>query len=75
MKKVLAFDIGGTKIAYAIIDESGNFINEIIKVTTPKTSNGIYELLKTVIIFSSPSVLTKARTSAQRCRTSKSPHS
>ncbi|MBQ9731535.1 MAG: ROK family protein [Alphaproteobacteria bacterium] len=49
MKKVLAFDIGGTKIAYAIIDESGNFINEIIKVTTPKTSNGIYELLKTVI--------------------------
>lgn len=49
MKKVLAFDIGGTKIAYAIIDESGNFINEIIKVTTPKASNGIYELLKTVI--------------------------
>ena len=49
MKKVLAFDIGGTKIAYAIIDENGNFINEIIKVTTPKTSNGIYELLKTVI--------------------------
>lgn len=49
MKKVLAFDIGGTKIAYAIINESGNFINEVIKVTTPKTSTGIYELLKTVI--------------------------
>lgn len=49
MKKVLAFDIGGTKIAYAVIDEKGNFVNEIIKVTTPKTSSGIYELLKTVI--------------------------
>ena len=49
MKKVLAFDIGGTKIAYAVIDEKGNFVNEIIKVTTPKTSGGIYELLKTVI--------------------------
>ncbi len=49
MKKVLAFDIGGTKIAYAIIDEKGNFTNEVIKVTTPKTSSGIYELLKTVI--------------------------
>lgn len=49
MKKVLAFDIGGTKIAYAIIDENGKFVNEVIKVTTPKTSAGIFELLKTVI--------------------------
>ncbi|MBE6445096.1 MAG: ROK family protein [Alphaproteobacteria bacterium] len=49
MKKVLAFDIGGTKIAYAVIDKKGNFTNEIIKVTTPKTSAGIFELLKTVI--------------------------
>ena len=49
MKKVLAFDIGGTKIAYAIIDENGAFTNEVIKVTTPKTAAGIYELLKTVI--------------------------
>jgi len=49
MKKILAFDIGGTKIAYAIIDENGNFTNEIIKVTTPKTSAGIYDLLETVI--------------------------
>lgn len=49
MKKILAFDIGGTKIAYAIIDEQGNFTNEVIKVTTPKTATGIYELLRTVI--------------------------
>ena len=49
MQKVLSFDIGGTKIAYAIIDENGNFLNEIIKVSTPKTSAGIYELLKTTV--------------------------
>ena len=49
MKKVLAFDIGGTKIAYATIDEKGDFVSEVIKVTTPKTAQGIYDLLKTVI--------------------------
>lgn len=49
MKKVLSFDIGGTKIAYAIINEKGEFLNEIIKVSTPKTSAGIYELLKTTV--------------------------
>ncbi len=49
MKKVLAFDIGGTKVAYAVIDEIGNFVNEVIKVTTPKTSEGIYELFSDVI--------------------------
>ncbi len=49
MKKVLAFDIGGTKIAYAVISSDGEFTNEVIKVTTPKTSAGVYELLKTVI--------------------------
>ncbi len=49
MKKVLSFDIGGTKIAYAIINEKGEFLNEIIKVSTPKTSSGIYELLKTTV--------------------------
>lgn len=49
MSKVLSFDIGGTKIAYAIINEKGEFLNEIIKVSTPKTSAGIYELLKTTV--------------------------
>ena len=47
MTKVLSFDIGGTKIAYAMIDEGGNFLNEIIKVSTPKTAAGVVELLKT----------------------------
>ncbi len=49
MSRILAFDIGGTKIAYAIINERGEFLNEIIKVSTPKTSDGIYELLKTTV--------------------------
>ncbi len=49
MSKVLSFDIGGTKIAYSIINEHGEFLNEIIKVSTPKTSQGIYELLKTTV--------------------------
>ena len=51
MKKILAFDIGGTKIAYAIINEKGTFLNEVIKVSTPKTASGIYELLKTFFIL------------------------
>ncbi len=47
MKKVLSFDIGGTKIAYAVVDGEGRFSNEVIKVSTPKTAAGIAELLKT----------------------------
>ena len=47
MKKVLSFDIGGTKIAYAIVNEAGQLLNEVIKVSTPKTAAGIIELLKT----------------------------
>ena len=31
MKKALSFDIGGTKINFAIIDENGNVINDIQK--------------------------------------------
>ncbi len=49
MTKILAFDIGGTKIAYAVINEKGEFLGEIIKVSTPKTSSGIYDLLKTTV--------------------------
>ena len=46
MKKALAFDIGGTKIYSAIIDETGNIVSEIEKFSTPKTLDGIQELLK-----------------------------
>ena len=49
MKKALAFDIGGTKIYSTIIDESGKIVGEIDKFSTPKSVDGIKEILKTQI--------------------------
>ena len=49
MKHALAFDIGGTKIYSAIVDSDGKIISEISKFSTPKTIDGIKELLKTQI--------------------------
>ena len=46
MKKALAFDIGGTKIYYTVINENGEVIGEINKNSTPKTLDGIVEILK-----------------------------
>ncbi|MBQ9688632.1 ROK family protein, partial [bacterium] len=44
MKKALAVDIGGTKIYYAVIDESGKIDSEVMKEATPKTLEGFKEL-------------------------------
>ena len=49
MKKVLSFDIGGTKIAHAIIDGQGNFITKAQKTTTPDTAAGIRDFFRSVI--------------------------
>ncbi len=46
MKKALAFDIGGTKIYSTIIDEEGKIIADIDKFSTPKTIEGIKDVLK-----------------------------
>ena len=46
MKKALAFDIGGTKIYSTIVDETGKVVSEIDKFSTPKTIEGITNLLK-----------------------------
>ena len=46
MKKALTFDIGGTKIFSTIIDKTGTIIGEIEKFHTPKTIDGITDLLK-----------------------------
>ena len=46
MKKALAFDIGGTKIYSTVIDETGSFVSEIDKFSTPKTIDGIKKVLK-----------------------------
>ncbi len=49
MKQALAFDIGGTKIYSTIIDEMGNIATKIDKFHTPKTIDGIKEILKNQI--------------------------
>lgn len=45
MKKALAFDIGGTKIYSTIINENGEIVAEIDKFATPKTLDGIRNIL------------------------------
>ncbi len=46
MKKVLAFDIGGTKIAHALVNEDGQLLAEPVKEKTPDTVQEIEKLLK-----------------------------
>lgn len=46
--KFLALDIGGTKIAYALIDEHGKVLEPGGKVFTPKTVQGIFDKLKEI---------------------------
>lgn len=49
MKKALAIDIGGTKIYNTIVNESGEIIAEIEKRSTPKTFDGIKEVLQEIV--------------------------
>lgn len=49
MKKALAFDIGGTKIYSAIIDEKGKIISDIEKNPTPKNFCEIKNLFEKII--------------------------
>lgn len=47
--KILSFDIGGTKIAYAKISGDGEFLSQISKIKTPKTATEIFDELKRII--------------------------
>lgn len=47
--KALAFDVGGTKIYSAVIDENGKFLTEIEKNSTPRDLNKIKEIFLSVI--------------------------
>lgn len=47
-RKILAFDIGGTKIAHALVDENGRLLTERMKDNTPKTASEIFALLKDI---------------------------
>ena len=49
MKKVLAIDVGGTKLTYAVTDENGNFLTEIKKTLTPKNIEELKNLFKQII--------------------------
>ena len=48
-KKALAIDVGGTKIYNTIVNNNGEIIGEIEKSPTPKTFEGIKEVLKDII--------------------------
>ena len=47
--KALAFDVGGTKIYSAVIDDKGNFVTEVEKHSTPRDLGKIREIFLCVI--------------------------
>ena len=49
MKRILAIDVGGTKLVYSIINEKGEFLSDIKKTSTPKNINELEKLFKTII--------------------------
>lgn len=49
LKKILSFDIGGTKIAYAVVNSAGNIIGEVYKKNTPQTAKEITDFLQETI--------------------------
>lgn len=49
MKKALSFDVGGTKIYSAIINDKGKIISEIEKHSTPKSFDEIKSLFEQII--------------------------
>ncbi len=49
MNKALGIDIGGTKISYALVDNNGKILNEVEKISTPKTVDEIIDTLKIII--------------------------
>lgn len=49
INKILSFDVGGTKIAYALVDRNGSILNEVIRHPTPAAPGAAARLLKTII--------------------------
>lgn len=49
MTKVLSIDVGGTKLVYAIINENGEFLNEVKRVPTPKVIDELKTTFKKII--------------------------
>ena len=46
--KILSFDIGGSKTAWALADEKGKIMSEVKTLPTPKTADEIIDILKAV---------------------------
>ena len=46
MKKALGIDLGGTKIAVAIVNEKGHILGNVERLATPKTKNEIINLFE-----------------------------
>lgn len=46
--KILSFDVGGTKISWATVDESGVILTPVQSVPTPKTASEIEVLLRKI---------------------------
>ena len=46
MENVLAFDIGGSKISYAVINKEGNFSTSITKIITPSNKSDIAAIVQ-----------------------------
>lgn len=49
MTKVLAIDVGGTKLVHAIINEKGKFLSEVKKTSTPKNIDELKQVFENII--------------------------
>lgn len=49
MKKALAIDVGGTKIYHTIVSDSGEILEEVQHNKTPKSFEGVRDLLESII--------------------------
>ncbi len=47
---ILSFDVGGTKIAWALLNERGDFVSDINKVATPSTAAEIEQIFQTAAV-------------------------
>jgi len=44
--RILAFDIGGSKVAYATVDEKGGLLSAVTTISTPKNTEDIVQIFK-----------------------------
>lgn len=47
--QILSFDVGGSKIAWALVDEKGHILNEVNKLPTPKSAAKIEDIFRMAV--------------------------